>query len=162
MAHVVVTTILPVLDCLWLGKVLHTHAENNFNTSKRPHPQILAKEARASFPFKLIHTKHNGQHGEGRVLITKQPQCSLKQNFNDSDKLAQLTGACRSIDRLVQKPNRPRLLSTSYNSWYSMSNAIWQLKATFATSQSCKKREILSPDPCNPMTYNASLLTLSA
>ena len=27
----------------------------------------------------------------------------------------------------LQKPNQPRLLSTSYNSWYSISNAIWQL-----------------------------------
>ena len=81
MAHVVVTTRLPVLDCLWLEKVLHSHAKNNFNTSKRPQSQFLAKEARASFPFKLIHTKHSGQHGEGRALITKPPKCSLKQNF---------------------------------------------------------------------------------
>ena len=71
MAHVVVTTTLPVLDCLRLEKMLHTHAKNNFNTSKRPQPHIPAKGARASFPLKLIHTKHSGQHGEGRALITK-------------------------------------------------------------------------------------------
>ena len=35
-AHVVVITTLPVLDCLWLEKMLHTHA-------KRPQPQIPAK-----------------------------------------------------------------------------------------------------------------------
>ena len=40
----------------------------------------------------------------------------------------------------------------SFISWHSTSRAMWQLSATFANSQSCKKREILSPDPCNPMT----------
>ena len=142
--------------------MLRTHAENNFNRSKRSQPQNPAKEAGASFPFKLMHTKHSGQHGEGRALITKQPKCSLKQNLRDPRKLALLTGTCRSTDRLVRKPNQPRILSTSFYSWHSMSNAVWQLRATFATSQPCEKREVLSPDPCNPMTYNASLLTLSA
>ena len=33
-------------------------------------------------------------------------------------------------------------------------------KATFATSQSCRKKAIVSPDPCSPMTNNASLPTL--
>ena len=36
-----------------------------------------------------------------------------------------------------------------------MPRAIWQLKATFATSQSCRKRAIVSPDVCSPMTNNA-------
>ena len=62
--------------------------------------------------------------------------------------------------RRAQNPNQPRLLSTSYNSWHSMSRATWQLKATFATSQSCRKRAIVSPDPCCLMTNNASLPTL--
>ena len=56
--HFLVTATLLMVDCLWLEKVLHTHAENNINMSKRPQPQIPAKEARASFPFLLIHTKH--------------------------------------------------------------------------------------------------------
>ena len=43
---------------------------------------------------------------------------------------------------------------------YSMSRATWQLSATFANSQYCRKREILSPSPCNPTTCNASLHTL--
>ena len=38
-----------------------------------------------------------------------------------------------------------------------MSRATWQLSATFANSQSLKKREILSPGPRNPTTSNASL-----
>ena len=41
-----------------------------------------------------------------------------------------------------------------------MSKAIWQLKATFATFQSCTKRAIVPPDPCSPMTNNALLPTL--
>ena len=97
-----------------------------FNTSKRSQPHISARRHMPPFP----ETKLKG-----------------------SDKPAQLTGACRSTDRLAQKPNQPRLLSTSYKSWHSMSNAIWQLRATFATSRSWRQREILSPDPCNPMIY---------
>ena len=61
-----------------------------------------------------------------------------------SDKAAQLTVACRSTDRLNQKPNQPRLLSTSKNSWHFISSALWQLRATFATSQSCRKWAIAS------------------
>ena len=41
-----------------------------------------------------------------------------------------------------------------------MSRAIWQLEATFATSQSCRKKAIASPDLCSPMTNNATLPTL--
>ena len=37
---------------------------------------------------------------------------------------------------------------------------MWQLKATFASSHSSKKREILSPCPYNPMTCNVSFPTL--
>ena len=33
--------------------------------------------------------------------------------------------------------------------------AIWQPKATFATSQFCKKWAITSPDPCSPTTNSA-------
>ena len=45
-------------------------------------------------------------------------------------------------------------------SWHIVSRAIWQLKATFASSQSCRKREILPPSPHNPKTCNASLHAL--
>ena len=57
MAHVAVTTTLPVLDCLWLEKMTHAHAENEFNTLKNSPPQIPAKEARASFHLLTVHTK---------------------------------------------------------------------------------------------------------
>ena len=53
-----------------------------------------------------------------------------------------------------------KTLSTSCNSWHNMSRATWQLKATFATSQSCRKRAIVSPHPCSPTTNNTSLPTL--
>ena len=48
---------------------------------------------------------------------------------------------CHSLPSLLQtrraqNPNQPRLLSTSYNSWHSMSRAMRWLKAAFATSQS--------------------------
>ena len=76
---------------------------------------------------------------------------------------------CNKIGRLRQTGSahrglslnrQARLLSTSYNSWHRVSNAFWQLRATFATSQSCRIREMLSPDPCNPMTHSGSLPTL--
>ena len=51
MAHVAVTPTLPVLDCLWLENVTHTHAKNTFNTLSL---KIPAKEARSSFPFQLF------------------------------------------------------------------------------------------------------------
>ena len=44
--------------------------------------------------------------------------------------------------------------------FHTVSKAMWQLNATFANSQSCRKREILSPGPYNPMTWNASSHTL--
>ena len=82
------------------------------------------------------------------------------RKLRGSDKLAQLTGLGRSTDRLIQKPNQPRLLSTSKNSWHGKPNAISQLKATFATFQSCRKSAIASPDPCSPVANNAPLSTL--
>ena len=135
---------------------------------KRSQPQIPPKEARASFPFLLF--KRNKVANTVREGSSSQNSSLAKNNFNTSKKLsathaakekhasfpctklkgsdkpAQLsrfvTGACRSTDRLVQKPNQPRLLSTSYNSWHNMSNAVQQLKATCATSQSCRKRSV--------------------
>ena len=62
----------------------------------------------------------------------------------------------------AQNPNQSRLLSISYISWHNMSRAIGQLNAIFAISQSCKQEETLSPDPCNPVTCNASFFTLPA
>ena len=136
----------------------NTLAKNNLNIEKLSASHSCKRSTRLLL-LQTIHTKHSGPHGEGRALIPEQPKCSLKQNLRDMSKPAQLTVTCRSTDRLFQKPNQPRLLSTSKNSWHSISNAIWQLRATFATSQSCRKREILSPDPCSPMTKNASLPT---
>ena len=145
MAHVAVTATLPVLDCLWLEKVTHTHAKNKFNTLKRSQPHIPAKEARASFPFQLFTRTHGGQHGEGKSPHHRQPQCSLKQNLKETDQPTQLRRTCHSHPSLLQtrraqNPNQPRLLSTSYNSWHSMSRAMWQHKATFTTSQCCRNR----------------------
>ena len=102
----------PVLDCLWLEKNITQPCYEQFQHIERLSATHAGKEKHASFPCAKLEA---------------------------SDKPTQLTGACRSTDRLIQKPNQLRLLSTQYNSWHSISNAIWQLKATFATSQSCKK-----------------------
>ena len=144
MAHVVVTTTLPVLDCLWLEKVLHTPAKNNFNTSKRPQHQIPAKEARTSFHLQTIHTNTVANTVRERPSLQTATMFTLKQNLKETDLLTQV-GRTMSFTsfpfcntRRAQNPNQPRLLSTSCNFWHNMSRATWQLKATFATSQSCR------------------------
>ena len=45
-----------------------------------------------------------------------------------------------------------------FNSRHGMSKAM-HFNTTFASSQSCRKGDILSPSPYNPMTCNASLHT---
>ena len=89
-AHVVVTTTLPVLDSLRLERMLHTHAKNTFNTSKHPQPQIPAKKARASFPFKLIHTNtvreasssKNSQNVHSSKILETQANRLSSQSLN--------------------------------------------------------------------------------
>ena len=60
------------------------------------------------------------------------------------------------------KPLGSNHYQTSCISWHNMSRATWQLNSTSASSQCCKKREILSPSPDDPMTGSASLHTLSS
>ena len=109
-----------------------------------------------------------------------------KLKGRDSNKPAQTTKTCHASFPLVVSSHHIPLLSchgpstvrgehscrdsrplgshthyqASFIPRHSMSKPIWQLSATFANSQSCKKREILSPDPCNTLTRNASLHTL--
>ena len=92
----------------------------------------------------LITNRHNVHRSKIRKTQTNR--------LSSQGLVAQPTGS-------FKKPNQPRLLSNSYSSWHSMSNCFMGSSGLFfATSQSCRKREIL----CNPTTYYASLLTLSA
>ena len=110
--------------------------------------------------------EHGGKHGEGKALIPDSHNVHTETNFernrpaNSAQRDMSYTSFSFCKTRRAQNPSQPRFLSTSYISWHTMSRAIWQLKATFATSQSCRKRAILSQDPCSPMTNNASLPTL--
>ena len=45
-------------------------------------------------------------------------------------------------------------------SWHIISRAMWQLKATLAGSQSCRKRDTFSPEKKCLITLNASLSSL--
>ena len=71
------------------------------------------------------------------VTIYKHPNpfetlCS----FQKKHKGVHNTKLTEGTHRPAQKPNQRRLLSTSCISWHSMSRVMWQLNATFATSQS--------------------------
>ena len=88
------------------------------------------------------------------------PETNLKEKRLSSQLRRSLPFPSRPKTRRAQKANQPRLLSTSCNSWHSMSRAVWQLEATFANSQSCRKRAIASPNLCSPMTNNAPLPAL--
>ena len=54
---------------------------------------------------------------------------------------------------------RQHSFRASCTSWH-ISRAMWQLKATLASSQSSRKRNTLSPDQCSPMTCRARLSTM--
>ena len=152
MAHVAVATTLPVLDCLWLEKMTHTHAKKKFNTLKNSQPQIPAKEARASFHLLTIHT-----NTVANTVRERPSSQTATRQLSSEGPVIHFLPFCKT--RRAQNPNQPRLLSTSCNSWRNMSREKRQLNATFAASQSCKKMAIVSPDPCSPMTNNASLPT---
>ena len=128
-------------------------------------PWQLSFERRSSLlsPSTYSH-KHGGKHDEGKALIPDShnvdTETTLEGNrpANSTQKDMSFTSFPFCKTRRAQNPAQPRILSTSCNSWHNMSRATWQLKATFATSQSCRKRAIVSPDPCSPMTNSASLL----
>ena len=104
--------------------------------------------------------EHGDKPDEGKALIQTATLFPLKQTSLLSSEGHVIASFLFYKTRRAQNPNQPRLLSTSCNSWPSMSGAIWQLKATFATSQSCRKRAIVLSDPCSPMTNKAPLPTL--
>ena len=110
MAHVAVTTTLPVLGCLWLEKVTHTHAKNKFNTLKRSQPRTRL----LSLP--TIHTKHGGQHGEGKALITRPLTTSLRRSPSTTSDTTLISAsplhsrAPRSFSSRFTRPSRPGLL----------------------------------------------------
>ena len=91
------TTTPPVLDCLWLGKVTHTHAKTQFNALKSSQPQIPAKEARGSLHLPTIHTKHGGQHGEGKPSSQTATMFTLEQNLKDTDQPSKLRRTCHAL-----------------------------------------------------------------
>ena len=133
-----------------------------------------------------LHTNTEARSKQG--IHSKEAQgvhATTKKERKDIHRPAQITKTCHtSFPLIVSSHHRPlpcchcpstmrgehlcrdrRPLGShthqaSFTSWHSMSRAMWQLSATFANSQSCNKREILSPDPCDPMTCNASLHTL--
>ena len=105
-AHVEMTTTLPLLDCLWLEKVLHTHAENNFNTSKRPRwSQIPAKETQ-------LFTRSSGHTVREGPSSTKQPKCSLKQILRDSRKKPSSAHRSLSLNRQARSETKTKHASS--------------------------------------------------
>ena len=135
MAHVVVTTTPPVLDCLGLKKCCTLMLRTISTHRKALNLKFLQRKHVPPFPSNSFTRNTVAKTGEGKALITKTATMFIEADFREG----------LSLNRQAHsKPNQPCLLSTSHNSWHSI----------------CQKREILSPDPCNPMTCNASLLTL--
>ena len=145
MAHVVVTTTLPVLDCPWLAALMlrTISARRNILSLK-----FLQRKHVPPFPSDLI-TRNTVTN-----TVREGPKCSLKQNFRDPGKPSQLTRACRSIDRLVQKPNL-QFLAQHVQCHMAAQGYLCHLPVL-------QEERDFSPSPYNPMTYNVSLLTLSA
>ena len=90
-----------------------------------------------------------------KALISDSHHVDQQKKLKESDQPTQLRRTCHSLPspsntRLTWQPH---ICQVSCISWHSRSRAMWQLSATFANSQSCRKREILSPGPC---TCNAS------
>ena len=130
------TTTLPVLDCLWLEKMTRTAEEDG-----KPLLPTMATliEWRSSllspsnYSQKTVaNTMRERPSSQTATMFT--PKQNGQHNSKETNRLS--SQACRSTARLAQNPNQPRLLSTSCSSWHNMSRATWQLKATFATSQS--------------------------
>ena len=90
MAYVVVTTTPPVQDCLWLEKVLHTHAGNNFNTST-----CLLSLLTHSHETQLANTVTEAPSSQTATMF-------IETNLKGSDKPAQLL--------LLQAPASTRFL----------------------------------------------------
>ena len=71
------------------------------------------------------------------LTVHKNPnQFETRRSFERDTRCAHTTKTDEGTHRIAQKPNQPRLLSTSCISWHNLSRAVWQLNATFATSQS--------------------------
>ena len=95
--------------------------------------------------------KHGGKHDEGKALIPDSHNVRAERH---------------SLPSLLQIKTRsksePATSPFDFMQFLAqhVKGLFWQLKATFATSQSCRKRAIASPDPCSPMTNSAPLPTL--
>ena len=139
-----------------ITSLLSSHAKNGNNSSQLLSTQNSSRGGQVHLSTFLDKQQQEAQQDERKPSSCPSTKCS---NCNKTRK-SQTNRELSLTDRHIQNLNQPRLLSTSSNSWHNMSRAIWQLKATFATSQSCWKRAIVSPDPCNPMTNNVSLPTL--
>ena len=109
----------------------------------------------SSFCFSAIHKhqarlKHDAQSKEAQGVHT-----TTKLERKDINRPAQTTQTCHASFPLVVSSHRIPLLcchgrdsrplpshthyQASYSSWHSMSRTMWQLRVTFANSQSCKK-----------------------
>ena len=158
MAHVVVTTTLPVLDCLWLEKYCTLMLRTISTRRKVRSLKFLQGKHVPPFPSHSHETQWPTRRG--KVPHHKTAKMFTEAKFERlRQKPAHLTMACRST---TEKPNQPRpsQLRIALGKAYPMLHGSSGLP--LPPTNLCKKRDISSPDPCNPMTYNASFLTWSA
>ena len=162
-------------------------ASRDVKTTQRhlPH-ECKESNQRTENSFRTMNTTRWHKERKENPRSTSTP-CLTSKLSKETGQLIKLTGARRSRSfSFILSPQPSPFLSQPINgerraflavtqrllwqrqpnnhassiSWHSMSRAMWQLNATSASSQSCKKREILSPSPHNPMTCSASLHTL--
>ena len=160
-----------VLARLWLDKKKKRCTSlSRGETTPSSHGK-LSRERRASLlsTFKTIHTTKWHKRKEGTPSIHKHTMSKHQNSEGDWPAKTTQKGSPLTFLLLHFSQHNPLLSCHSPStvregliSWHSMSRAVWQLKATFPSSQSCTQREILPPGPNNPMTCNATLHTLSS
>ena len=128
MAHVAVTATEPVLDCLWLEKVTRTAEEDG--TPLLPVMATLI-ERRSS----LLSPSNYSHKNCGKL--------------KEKDQSTQLRGTCHSLpspSRLESEPAASPVDSMQFLAQHVQGYMAAQ--GYLCHLQSCKKRAIVSPDPC--------------
>ena len=100
-AHVAVTTTLPVPDCLWLEKVKHTPKK----IPLLPAWQLCHRKA-VQPPFTFSRFTHTcGKHDKGKALIPDCHNVHLQQNWKTQPN--RLTSQGLSLNRLARSETKP-------------------------------------------------------
>ena len=134
-------------------KVSWLHANKNASPVL-DRPWLEKKTTKGDSKRKIIHERTT-------LFLLKIPTCrpgsSLERKGHQASERRLLPHPFSSLTTLLT------LLSQPFHGErmaFAHCRAMWQLKATLASSQSSRKREILSPDQFCPIAFRARLSTL--